>query len=108
MSLCFSWWAAPCCRPERGEGHAKDAHTPVAGRVSLWTVPEFSGLSFSWRTLWAYMGPGWLMSIAFLDPGNVESEGGRVRKLKRILRHPPASPAPVQATCSKAFREGTT
>ena len=25
---------------------------------------------FSWRALWAFTGPGWLMSIAFLDPGN--------------------------------------
>ncbi|CAK4657560.1 unnamed protein product [Aphanomyces euteiches] len=29
---------------------------------------------FSWRTLWAYAGPGWLMSIAFVDPGNLESD----------------------------------
>ncbi|KAJ8555027.1 hypothetical protein ON010_g9456 [Phytophthora cinnamomi] len=28
---------------------------------------------FSWRTLWAYAGPGWLMSIAYVDPGNLES-----------------------------------
>lgn len=26
--------------------------------------------SFSWRKLWMYTGPGWLMSIAYLDPGN--------------------------------------
>ncbi|KAL3659221.1 hypothetical protein V7S43_015799 [Phytophthora oleae] len=30
--------------------------------------------SFSWRTLWAYAGPGWLMSIAYVDPGNLESD----------------------------------
>jgi len=29
---------------------------------------------FSFRRLWAYMGPGWLMSIAYLDPGNLESD----------------------------------
>jgi natural resistance-associated macrophage protein len=29
---------------------------------------------FSWRLLWAYTGPGWLMSIAYLDPGNLESD----------------------------------
>ncbi|KAL4117488.1 hypothetical protein PRIC2_011479 [Phytophthora ramorum] len=29
---------------------------------------------FSWRTLWAYAGPGWLMSIAYVDPGNLESD----------------------------------
>ncbi|KAK1398903.1 Metal transporter Nramp2 [Heracleum sosnowskyi] len=27
---------------------------------------------FSWRKLWLFTGPGLLMSIAFLDPGNVE------------------------------------
>ncbi|EQC34776.1 hypothetical protein SDRG_07584 [Saprolegnia diclina VS20] len=31
-------------------------------------------LPFSWRTLWAYAGPGWLMSIAYVDPGNLESD----------------------------------
>ncbi len=25
---------------------------------------------FSWRKLWAFSGPGLLMSIAYLDPGN--------------------------------------
>lgn len=27
---------------------------------------------FSWRTFMAYCGPGWLMSLAYLDPGNLE------------------------------------
>ena len=25
---------------------------------------------FSFKKLWAFAGPGWLMSIAYLDPGN--------------------------------------
>ena len=29
---------------------------------------------FSFRKLWAFSGPGFLMSIAYLDPGNVESD----------------------------------
>ena len=29
---------------------------------------------FSFRTLWAFTGPGFLMSIAYLDPGNVQSD----------------------------------
>ncbi|KAI9478131.1 MAG: natural resistance associated macrophage protein [Benjaminiella poitrasii] len=29
---------------------------------------------FSFKKLWMYMGPGWLMSIAYLDPGNLESD----------------------------------
>ncbi|CAK9024850.1 unnamed protein product [Durusdinium trenchii] len=29
---------------------------------------------FSWRTFMAYCGPGWLMSLAYLDPGNLEGD----------------------------------
>ncbi|PWA56302.1 metal transporter Nramp2 [Artemisia annua] len=29
---------------------------------------------FSWKMLWKYTGPGFLMSIAFLDPGNLEGD----------------------------------
>ncbi|KAK3146756.1 hypothetical protein QOZ80_3BG0271500 [Eleusine coracana subsp. coracana] len=29
---------------------------------------------FSWRKLWLFMGPGFLMSIAFVDPGNIEGD----------------------------------
>jgi natural resistance-associated macrophage protein len=29
---------------------------------------------FSWRKFWTFSGPGWLMSIAYLDPGNLESD----------------------------------
>lgn len=28
---------------------------------------------FSWRKLWRFAGPGWLMSLAYIDPGNLES-----------------------------------
>ena len=27
-----------------------------------------------WKVLWSYTGPGWLMSMAYLDPGNLESD----------------------------------
>ncbi|CAK7347474.1 unnamed protein product [Dovyalis caffra] len=30
--------------------------------------------SFSWKKLWLFAGPGFLMSIAFLDPGNLEGD----------------------------------
>ncbi|XP_033763009.1 natural resistance-associated macrophage protein 2-like isoform X1 [Pecten maximus] len=33
-----------------------------------------SGEMFSFRKLWAFTGPGFLMSIAYLDPGNIESD----------------------------------
>jgi natural resistance-associated macrophage protein len=37
-------------------------------------VPDEPSTSFSWRKLWAFSGPGILMSIAYLDPGNLESD----------------------------------
>ena len=29
---------------------------------------------FSWKKLWAFTGPGFLMSLAYLDPGNLEAD----------------------------------
>lgn len=37
-------------------------------------VPREEVEGFSFRKLWAFTGPGFLMSIAYLDPGNVESD----------------------------------
>ncbi|XP_066487798.1 natural resistance-associated macrophage protein 1 isoform X2 [Tiliqua scincoides] len=37
-------------------------------------IPEVAGYGFSFRKLWAFTGPGFLMSIAYLDPGNIESD----------------------------------
>ncbi|KAK7292772.1 hypothetical protein RJT34_15625 [Clitoria ternatea] len=33
-----------------------------------------AALPFSWRKLWLFTGPGLLMSVAFLDPGNLEGD----------------------------------
>merc|ERR1719186_2499451 len=38
------------------------------------SVPAENGEKFSFKKLWAFTGPGFLMSIAYLDPGNVESD----------------------------------
>jgi len=38
------------------------------------TVPADNGEKFSFKKLWAFTGPGFLMSIAYLDPGNIESD----------------------------------
>merc|ERR1719379_200863 len=35
---------------------------------------QWESRGFSFRRLWTFMGPGWLMSIAYLDPGNLESD----------------------------------
>uniref|UniRef100_A0A2S2NGA2 Protein Malvolio n=2 Tax=Schizaphis graminum TaxID=13262 RepID=A0A2S2NGA2_SCHGA len=37
-------------------------------------IPDSSTTGFSFRKLWAFTGPGFLMSIAYLDPGNIESD----------------------------------
>uniref|UniRef100_A0A1B6CW20 Protein Malvolio n=1 Tax=Clastoptera arizonana TaxID=38151 RepID=A0A1B6CW20_9HEMI len=37
-------------------------------------IPETETTGFSFRKLWAFTGPGFLMSIAYLDPGNIESD----------------------------------
>uniref|UniRef100_A0A8C6HKA3 Natural resistance-associated macrophage protein 1 n=1 Tax=Mus spicilegus TaxID=10103 RepID=A0A8C6HKA3_MUSSI len=37
-------------------------------------IPSEDQGTFSLRKLWAFTGPGFLMSIAFLDPGNIESD----------------------------------
>lgn len=41
---------------------------------------------FSLRKLWAFTGPGFLMSIAYLDPGNIESDlqSGTVAQYKLL------------------------
>eukprot|EP00092_Neocalanus_flemingeri_P033379 GFUD01036295.1.p1 GENE.GFUD01036295.1~~GFUD01036295.1.p1 ORF type:complete len:593 (-),score=185.36 GFUD01036295.1:123-1901(-) len=52
----------------------------------LVSVPAEEGLGFSFRKLWAFTGPGFLMSIAYLDPGNVESDlqSGTVAEYKLL------------------------
>ncbi|XP_063046395.1 natural resistance-associated macrophage protein 2-like [Engraulis encrasicolus] len=37
-------------------------------------IPDDDTQIFSFRKLWAFTGPGFLMSIAYLDPGNIESD----------------------------------
>ncbi|KAK0165967.1 hypothetical protein PV328_004434 [Microctonus aethiopoides] len=37
-------------------------------------IPDVDSSAFSFRKLWAFTGPGFLMSIAYLDPGNIESD----------------------------------
>eukprot|EP00667_Euglena_gracilis_P004913 EG_transcript_4943 len=46
---------------------AEDFTTTVA-------IPQAGHARFSCRKLWAFTGPGFLMSIAYLDPGNLEGD----------------------------------
>ncbi|XP_007501811.1 natural resistance-associated macrophage protein 1 [Monodelphis domestica] len=49
-------------------------------------IPDTTPGRFSFRKLWAFTGPGFLMSIAFLDPGNIESDlqAGAVAEFKLL------------------------
>ncbi|CAG9815191.1 unnamed protein product [Phaedon cochleariae] len=49
-------------------------------------IPESSHEGFSFKKLWAFTGPGFLMSIAYLDPGNIESDlqSGTVAQYKLL------------------------
>ncbi|XP_060049881.1 natural resistance-associated macrophage protein 1 isoform X3 [Erinaceus europaeus] len=57
----------PSPRPQQ----APPAATYLSEKI---TIPETDPGPFSLRKLWAFTGPGFLMSIAFLDPGNIESD----------------------------------
>ena len=46
----------------------------VSCHFFLQTMYVLSQPLFSFRKLWAFTGPGFLMSIAYIDPGNIESD----------------------------------
>lgn len=49
--------------------------TGLRARVVIVSEPLFDGRRpFSWRRLVQFIGPGLLMSIAYIDPGNLESD----------------------------------
>ena len=67
-------WTTDARRARDGDGKA----TAEDGRAAKDTV-EITGLDdddhrFNLRTLWRFMGPGFLMCIAYVDPGNFESD----------------------------------
>ncbi|XP_078376295.1 natural resistance-associated macrophage protein 2-like isoform X2 [Oculina patagonica] len=62
------------------------ASTYFDQRVPIPRGQESDEYKFSFRRLWAFTGPGFLMSIAYLDPGNIESDlqSGAVAKFKLL------------------------
>ncbi|XP_026962078.1 natural resistance-associated macrophage protein 2 isoform X2 [Sagmatias obliquidens] len=58
--------------PQSPGGHSEDAFTTYFDEKIAIPQEEYS--CFSFRKLWAFTGPGFLMSIAYLDPGNIESD----------------------------------
>jgi natural resistance-associated macrophage protein 2 len=51
------------------ENHSEEENGEEDSIVAPGSEPPFS-----WKKLWLFMGPGFLMSIAFLDPGNLEGD----------------------------------
>jgi len=61
--------------PDPNPGHQPRRKTYFSERVTVPHGEVGEGQArFSWKKLWAFTGPGFLMSIAYLDPGNVESD----------------------------------
>ncbi|CAI0464892.1 unnamed protein product [Linum tenue] len=72
--------ASPSSDGEESEEAAFEAWEKIA-IVDMEKIPgSVDGLPldyvppFSWKKLWLFTGPGFLMSIAFLDPGNLEGD----------------------------------
>lgn len=58
-----------------GENFASVDVGPSAAAEDVEMMPKDPpGVRFSFRTFIVYAGPGWLMSLAYLDPGNLESD----------------------------------
>eukprot|EP01061_Rhynchopus_euleeides_P023356 TRINITY_DN38044_c0_g1_i1.p1 TRINITY_DN38044_c0_g1~~TRINITY_DN38044_c0_g1_i1.p1 ORF type:complete len:587 (+),score=253.52 TRINITY_DN38044_c0_g1_i1:109-1761(+) len=52
-----------------------DEESSVQSTGTAWDHFQETGkLKFSFRKLWMFTGPGFLMSIAYLDPGNLEAD----------------------------------
>lgn len=52
------------------EASADDDNEATFGAMKGKPCEEEKAPLFSFYKLWLYAGPGWLMSIAYLDPGN--------------------------------------
>ncbi|XP_037036718.1 protein Malvolio isoform X4 [Bradysia coprophila] len=78
--------------PTNGENVPNESTTLAGGAISTYFadekvfIPDVDKQGFSFRKLWAFTGPGFLMSIAYLDPGNIESDlqSGAVAKYKLL------------------------
>ncbi|KAH9622873.1 hypothetical protein KSS87_006273 [Heliosperma pusillum] len=55
------------------QGTSNDVKEDEENAISI-RFDESGTPPFSWNKLWLYTGPGILMSIAFLDPGNIEGD----------------------------------
>ncbi|KAL8559336.1 hypothetical protein ACOMHN_060026 [Nucella lapillus] len=65
---------------------SQESESEVDIRPNSVHVPRTSDHRFRWKRLWAFTGPGFLMSIAYLDPGNIQSDlqSGAVAQYKLL------------------------
>lgn len=75
-------------QPSEEPGTQRDETSTVASTYfdERIQIPDADSTRFSFRKLWAFTGPGFLMSIAYLDPGNIESDlqSGSLAKFKLL------------------------
>ncbi|KAK2505538.1 hypothetical protein MC885_010800, partial [Smutsia gigantea] len=71
QSLSRSSYGSISSPPSPGPQQTPPGTTYLSEKVP---IPDTEPGTFSFRKLWAFTGPGFLMSIAFLDPGNIESD----------------------------------
>lgn len=65
-------FAAACAEGERDKSDAgdEDSNSP---RFSI-ECPPWRPSGNAWKDLWFFVGPGWLVSIAYIDPGNYQAD----------------------------------
>nr|QXI73434.1 metallothionin [Taraxacum ohwianum] len=60
---------------EKEDAYESQEKIIIDGLDSYSDTADFNSTPpFSWKKLWLFTGPGFLMSIAFLDPGNLEGD----------------------------------
>ena len=76
----------------------------LSNSAFMYNQDDNTKYKFSWRRLWAFTGPGFLMSIAYLDPGNIESDlqQGAVAQYKVKGLHCYENTAQLTLACSKS------
>lgn len=63
--------------PEEAPSHPLSDSTGLSEEEhddDVWQGEDMPKKWFSWKSLWGFTGPGALMSIAYIDPGNLESD----------------------------------
>jgi len=66
-----------CVMPEPSKRDDNESVPDDSVKAEVVVPLERENLGFpwiDWKVLWMYAGPGWLMSLAYLDPGNLEAD----------------------------------